>query len=416
MKKTTFLLIALAFSITSKAQDYVNQVLILNEGYFDYTLNEIVEPASIGSYNPVTQTYNEVLELDGMRFGSDLLINNDFYYIAADTKIFKVNLNTHEIIASVACQGVRNLAIVGNKLFVTRGEYLVDFDSYLHVYNTDDLSLELALDHESGPKWASQNIISDENKVYFAINNAYDFGNEKGIIGIYDTETSVYEEIDLGPEATNPDNLIKLGDFLYTVNNKDWSGASISKLAIDLSENETVSLASVSTGCGTSALRDDKMIYQISMESSLNEFDLNIMNNSGPVNGTFMNFYELKQNPVSSEFYTTETDYFSFGKVHIYDGQNIETGMFDVGINPGTIVFDVRSSAGIAEEFSKVKIYPNPVQNNLFISDAINEKIIRNLTGEEILRFSGTSTETKHLTAGIYFIECNNKSIPFVKK
>ena len=93
MKKTTFLLIALAFSITSKAQDYVNQVLILNEGYFDYTLNEIVEPASIGSYNPVTQTYNEVLELGGMRFGSDLLINNDFYYIAADTKIFKVNLN-----------------------------------------------------------------------------------------------------------------------------------------------------------------------------------------------------------------------------------------------------------------------------------------------------------------------------------
>ena len=416
MKKTIFYFLALTASFTIQAQEYVNQVLILNEGYFDYTTNEIVEPASIGSYNPVTEMYTEVLQLEGMRFGSDLIIDNEVYYVAADTKIFKIDLNTHEIIFSVECQGVRNLTIVGNKLIATRGEYLVNFDSYLHVYNTEDLSFELALDNESGPQWATQNIISVGNKAYFAINNAYEFGNEKGIIGIYDLETLVYEELDLGPDAKNPDNLVKSGEFLYTVNNKDWSGASISKVAIDLSENVTVDLASASTGCGTSALREDKMVYQISMETSLNEFDLNIMNNSGPVNGTFMNFYELKENPVSSEFYTSETDYFSFGKVHIYDVQNIETGAFDVGINPGTIVFDVRSSAGIVEGFSEVKIYPNPVQNNLFISDAINEKIIRNLTGEEIYRFSGTSVETKHLTAGMYFIECNNQSIPFVKK
>lgn len=416
MKKTIFYFLALTASFTIQAQEYVNQVLILNEGYFDYTINEIVEPASIGSYNPVTEMYTEVLQLEGMRFGSDLIIDNEVYYVAADTKIFKIDLNTHEIISSVECQGVRNLTIVGNKLIATRGEYLVNFDSYLHVYNTEDLSLELALDNESGPQWATQNIISVGNKAYFAINNAYEFGNEKGIIGIYDLETLVYEELDLGPDAKNPDNLVKSGEFLYTVNNKDWSGASISKVAIDLSENVTVDLASASTGCGTSALREDKMVYQISMETSLNEFDLNIMNNSGPVNGTFMNFYELKENPVTSEFYTSETDYFSFGKVHIYDVQNIETGAFDVGINPGTIVFDVRSSAGIVEGFSEVEIYPNPVQNNLFISDAINEKIIRNLTGEEIYRFSGTSVETKHLTAGMYFIECNNQSIPFVKK
>ena len=415
MKKTIYYLIALTTSFTIQAQNYVNQVLILNEGYFDYTNNEIIEPASIGSYNPMSEVYTEVLELEGMRFASDLIIDNDVYYVAADTKIFKINLNTHEIISSVNCQGVRNLAVVGDKLFATRGEYLVDFDSYLHIYSANDLSLELALDNESGPKWATQNIISIGEKVYFAINNAYEFGNEKGIIGVYNSENLVYEEVDLGPEAKNPDNLVKSGEFIYTVNNKDWSGASISKLAIDLSENETVSLSSVSTGCGTSALRDEKMVYQVSMESSLNEFDLNLMNNTGPINGTFMNFYELKQNPISSEFFASETDYFSFGKVHIYDNQNIQTGMFDVGINPGTIVFDVRSSAGIVEEYSKVEIYPNPVANNLFISDSTNEKIIRNLTGEEVLRFSGSSIETKNLSDGMYYIEFKNRSIPFVK-
>lgn len=95
MKKTIFYFLALTASFTIQAQEYVNQVLILNEGYFDYTNNEIVEPASIGSYNPATEVYTEVIELDGMRFGSDLIIDNEVYYVAADTKIFKINLNTH---------------------------------------------------------------------------------------------------------------------------------------------------------------------------------------------------------------------------------------------------------------------------------------------------------------------------------
>ena len=121
MKKTIFYFLVFTASFTIQAQEYVNQVLILNEGYFDYTINEIVEPASIGSYDPATGVYTEVIELDGMRFGSDLIIDNDVYYVAADTKIFKINLNTHEIISSVICEGVRNLAVVGNKLFATRG-------------------------------------------------------------------------------------------------------------------------------------------------------------------------------------------------------------------------------------------------------------------------------------------------------
>ena len=415
MKKIMFYLIALNLSTGLNAQQYVNQVLILNEGYFDYTNNEIIEPATIGSYDPVSGMYSEVLELEGMRFGSDLIIDNEVYYVAADTKIFKVDLNTHEIIASVDCEGVRNLAKLGNRLYATRGEYMVNFDSYLHVYNTNNLSLEFALDNITGPKWATQNIISNGNKVYFAINNAYELGNEKGIIGILNTDNLAYEEYDLGPDAINPDNLVKFGGHIFTVNNKDWSGASISKLAIDLTESETVTLASVSTGCGTSALRNDKMVYQISMEASLNEFDLGIMNNSGPVNGDFLNFYELKQNPVNSNFYTSETDYFSFGKVHIYDNQNNEVAMFETGISPGSIVFDVRSSAGLEINHISNKVYPNPVKSTLNVSNSTNEKIIRNMIGEELIRFSGTSVQTSGLPKGMYYIECGDNSIPFIK-
>jgi hypothetical protein len=42
-------------------------------------------------------------------------------------------------------------------------------------------------------------------------------------------------------------------------------------------------------------LRDDKLVYQISQETILNEFDLNLMNTIGPVNGHSLNYYELAQ-------------------------------------------------------------------------------------------------------------------------
>ena len=42
MKKTIFYFLALTASFTIQAQEYVNQVLILNEGYFVFTTNKIV--------------------------------------------------------------------------------------------------------------------------------------------------------------------------------------------------------------------------------------------------------------------------------------------------------------------------------------------------------------------------------------
>ena len=119
MKKTIYFLFALATSISIQAQEYVHQVLVLNEGYFDYTNNQIIEPASIGSYDPITEVYSNVLELEGMRFGSDMIIGENVYYVAADTKIFKIDINSHEILTSVTCEGVRNLCLLDDKIYAT---------------------------------------------------------------------------------------------------------------------------------------------------------------------------------------------------------------------------------------------------------------------------------------------------------
>ena len=415
--KKMLLVIGLGLTTFAQAQSYVNQAIILNEGYFDYTNNVIVEPVTIGSYNPATQVYSLVDTLENMRFGSDIVISGNYYYVAADTKIFKMDLNTHQEVASVSCPGVRNLGIYQNKLVATRGEYETTFDSYLHVYDASNLTLIQAIDTVAGPKWAAQNIVMDGAVAYIAVNNGYVWGSEKGIVGKLDLSTLTYgNEIDLGPEGKNPDNLMKSGDFLYTVNNKDWSGASVSKISLLNPSAETVNLASAGTGCGTSALVEEHIVYQVSGETTLNEFNYAAMNNVGPVAGINLSFYELANDEVNNLLYASSTDFFSYGRVYIYNSNNEELSNFNVGISPGTIVFDVRSSVGIDELENTFEVYPNPAATELNIASNLEGKVIvRNALGQEVIVSNVKHLNLSALSAGTYTVTFNGAVKKFVK-
>lgn len=413
--KKVLLVIALSLSLASFGQNYVHQVLVLNEGYYDYQTGVQGVAVTVGSFNPSTQTYQEVNTINGMRFASDLVIDGSVYYVAADSKILKYDLNTHAQLAEVNCPGVRNLGVYQGKLVATRGEYLTTYNSYLHVYDANSLSLIAAIDTVVGPKWAAQNVVLDGAKAYIAVNNGYEWGNEKGIIGVLDLNTLAYgNEIDLGPDGKNPDNLVKYGNFLYTVNNKDWSGSSISKVALDGSINTTTNLAAA-TGCGTSSLRDDRIVYQISLQSDLNAFDINIMNNLGPVVGHQTNYYELAQEPISGNLYCTETDYLSFGKVHIFDGNNAEITQFNAGVAPGTVVFDIRSSANLNELSEELAVFPNPCKDYLTVNFQ-GEKRLMDAQGKTRLLSSNNSLDLSTLPAGFYVLQCQGKMSKIIKE
>ena len=406
MKKGLFLVAALT-SASLYAQQYVHQVLIANEGFFDFQTNAIIEPATVGSYNPQTQTYAVVDTLDGQRFSSDLVIDGNFYFVAADTKIFKYNLNTHQEVGSINLPGVRNLAIAGDKLIATRGEYLQTFDSYLQVFDKNTLQLIAALDTNNGPKWATQNIVVVNNTAYVAVNNAYEWGNEKGLIGQLDLSTLQYgSEIDLGAEGKNPDNMFLFNNELYTVNNKDWSGASVSKVSLNGAVN-TQNLANAVTGCGTSALRDDKLVYQISMENTLNDYNLLNMALVGPVAGITNNFYDLAQEPISGNLYASATDFFSTGSVSIFDNANNLVDQFAVGVSPGTIVFDVRSSVGLTELNTTIGVYPNPSNGVFQIAGLTTGDTyqITNATGQVIFEGQTNTIDLSNFDAGVYLIQ-----------
>ena len=167
MKKILLLLPFLTSIIF--AQSNFN-LIVLNEGYYDYTNEEIVEPVSIGVYNSVAQTYEEIEVIDGVRFASDMIVDGDFLYVAADNKILKYQIGSFELLDEVEVQGVRNLLIHNDNLFVSRGDSEnwapVLFESYLQIFDKNNFNFISQFDTISGPKWSTQNLVSKDDQVF----------------------------------------------------------------------------------------------------------------------------------------------------------------------------------------------------------------------------------------------------------
>jgi len=353
MKKLILSFFCLLFSLSVFSQNSEN-LLILNEGYFDFTNQEIIEPVSIGVYNTNSQVYQEVIVIDGVRFASDMIVDGDILYVAADNKIIKYQIGSFEYIDEVEMQGARNLLIHNDNLFVSRGDYDYDtwsavvFDSYLHVYDKNNLTLISEFDTNNGPGWSTQNLVAKDDQVFVAVNNGFEWNNEKGYVGVVDVSTLTYtNEFDLGENGKNPDNMVIKGDYILTVNNKNWSGSSISRINLTSNEVVTENLADVSTGCGTSALRGDFLNFQVSQTSTLNKYDIDNMETLGVEQNMNLNFYELIEGS-EGLFYASSTDFFSYGDVHIFNQDNEIVNSFSAGVTPG--VFAFYSSPGCANQ------------------------------------------------------------------
>ena len=399
------LLVSIGFS-----QSYVHQVLVLNEGYFNYSTSTIENPVTVGSFDPATHVYQTVNTITGARFASDMIIHNDSYYVAADSKIIKFDLNTHMPLAEANCIGVRNLAVHNNMIIATRGEYLVNLDSHLQIFNADDLSLIMSYNTTDGPQYPTQNLIVHNGIAYIAINNAYDFGNEVGRIGQLDLNTLAYgNEIDLGEDGKNPDNMVLFGNDIITVNNLDWTGASISRISTldNTWGNHPINFAT--SGCGTSALNEEKLMFQISMDTVLRTLDLNTMTEAEAPGAPQIPYYELAKEPINGFIYASETDYFSFGKVYILDNAYQITETFETGVSPGTIVFDTRSVLGIQENQQNQLVYPNPANGIITIGNPNTGTFtLFNVLGELVIAGQCGRVDVSHLKSGNYIVQVNN--------
>lgn len=416
MNRSLFFTLAFFVSLNTFAQTQVKRVLILNEGYFDYISGSIVTPVSLGSYDPETGIYGEVDEIEGARFASDIEIYGGNYFVAADKYLMKYDLYTDELLNTIEVQGIRKIAVDDNYIVVTRGEYLVSLSSYIQVYDKNTLALIFEVPAADMP-YATEGVLIRDGIAYVAVNNGFDFGNEVGLIEKIDLAAhAVISETDLGPDGKNPDNLMIDGDNIYTLNNKDYTGSSVSAYKISDGAVTTSNLLNISAGCGTSAFFSGNIYYQESYGTSLSKYE--------PLSNTLvsetdydLSFYGMAFDEINELLYVSETDFFSKGRIHVYNMEGDEVNRFKVGISPGNIAFDMRTTVDIADETAtSVNVWPNPSADFIHIAlPEISQITLTDITGNIMQQYGETAAGDMDINissypAGNYFVSVTSAS------
>ncbi len=404
--------VMLSFSTITLAGDYVHRVIIANEGFYDYYGGMAqVQPAHLAAYDPVTGAYSVFDTIEGARFTTEVLVNEHYIVAAADTFLIKYDRNSLQRLAIQTVKGIRGIAVWNDKVLVTRGE-VGGLPSYFQVYNISDLSFDYELDAANGPQYAAQDIRIVNDKAYFVINNGFEWPpNPKGLIGIVDLNTRAYTEVDLGPDGLNPDNLMLDGDKLYTLNNKDFTGSSVSVYNILTGGVTTANLANVTTGCGTSTLFASNIWYQHYASAKMYAFDPQLLqiSDSASVN---KQFYGMDVDPVNNYLYAsvtvTDSDFIPVSSMaYIYDANQVLLDSFGVGFFAGSMAFDVRKTTGILNDVHQdmISVFPNPSTDELRVD-------FKGLEAEklEVIDMSGKQVSTRAV-AGVPVISLNTEAL-----
>jgi hypothetical protein len=345
----------LIISLNLHSQNHLHQVIVLNEGWSDWQTGEMIEPATMGVYDPGLQLYTLVDTLEGAAFVSDAVVLNETILVAADGSLLQYDANTHQLLQSVEAVGIRKMAIHEGVVYVTRGDIddqgmSLELDAYFQWYDATSLQLlgELTVS-ENGPQFATEGIAVAGDRIYFAINNAFDWGNEVGFIGAYDTNSDEYLEWDLGENGINPYHLFAAGETVVTVNNRDYGSTSLSALDLVGESVETVEVSEANAGCLAAIGIDSEVRYQISGEAAVRQSSTQDLANSAPWISDCPSYYGMAVDPVSGEVYASVTDYSTFGLVEIRSESGELLGQFECGVSPGVICMDVRELSSIAE-------------------------------------------------------------------
>ena len=366
--------VATAAAQNARGQQTLAGVWVLNEGYGDALSGAVFEPVEVGRFDPVSEAYEVVATVEGSAFASDLIVTESGVYVVAQGQIQRYDRDSGALLASTSFDGGRSALLHGDRLYVSRGDFdqltwePVAFDSYLVWFDAITLEWEGQLGTEEGPAYASEGMVAIGEHVFIAINNGFAWGEEVGIVGRYAPSTGEYVEFDLGENGKNPVHLLERDGILFTVNNNDWSTTSLSRIEAATDDVMSVPVAAAAAGCNAAALVGEQLAFQVQGEFEVRAVELDALVGQSPLFSTAYGFYAMAQDPISGRIYASETDWFSYGQIHVYEPNGSEAFAFDCGVSPGVIAMDVREANGIASP------------------DALNPSVVRrfDLTGREV--------------------------------
>lgn len=341
----TALLLAVGLPLDSDAQE---RLFVLCEGAQDFYSGEVTESPSLGviDLEAAVPEFSVLRTFDGHAYATDVLLAEDgmSLFVSAEDTVYRVDAWTGEILAEQALQGARKLAVHGDRLYVSRGDYdpltwtSIAFDEYLVALDAQSLSWEAGwqADGAAGPAFASEGLCVQEGALFVAINNAFAYGEEVGLVGRLDLESGQYEEVDLGSDGLNPVHLFAHPEGgVITVNAQQYDGTSLSRW----SEGAplTVTVADVTAGCGAAAWKDDGVLFQVYGEGDFRKADGATLTEVEGWSGNGMSVYSMVLSG-DNRVALGMTDFASTGHVELWDFEQGIQWSAVTGVAPGRMV------------------------------------------------------------------------------
>ncbi|MCH7534655.1 MAG: T9SS type A sorting domain-containing protein [Bacteroidetes bacterium] len=321
---------------------------------------------------------------------------------------------------AIAIAGIQRMAIYNTALIVTKGSGASS--DFVEVYSMFNLSFVKAFSSVSDE---SKDILIVGDTAYVSVPG--NWMATTGQLAIIDLNTMSYvREEALGTNAVGIGRLIYgsgINGKIYTINSIGWGqNGTIGQFDITKGKMDTIVAYGTSIGGGAIVLNGSGLLFaNVGGDfGSINLSDLTI-NDSSLIAESFAT---VQMDTIFGTIYGTTTDYFSYGKVIIYNViGGVPVDSFDVGVSPEGLGLIWKFIVGVDESADKqFGIYPNPAKDFVRVRSDISKGIysVVDITGRMVM--SGKTTrpdfrlDVANLKKGIYFISVSDRDIRLTKR
>ncbi|PLX11643.1 MAG: hypothetical protein C0598_07755 [Marinilabiliales bacterium] len=403
MKKNyIFKLILILFTVLAigvKAQTtYTNQLIIVNGGVF----SDPDDFVTVSSFNPETQTISEVATIYTQSV-QDVIIIDNFAYVAAQDSIVKINIDTYEKVASVSAIGINQLASDGNILLASFWYPVTE--NFVRIFSLDDLTLQANISEISGD--AADFLIHD-GIALVAVPGAY--GSTSGKVASIDiAEGVLLSEDDYGEFYSGIGFFGFHNDVVTTFMTTAWGETTTNIGTFDdggnIIEQFTIEDASLAKTAG-----QHQQIMYLELNNGISEYNLISNSENAIIDALDESIASSVVDTINNLFYITTTDYFSFGSGYIYNFDGTQTGTFEAGISAQAIAIDYRTVTSTIENIiTDISVFPNPSSDFISIKtngyETFNHIEVIDNTGRKVLTVSNSNKlDIRALNNGLYFL------------
>lgn len=404
-----FSIFFLSFSFFTYAQYEVQQVIIANGGIF----GDVSEQVTIGTYNPKSKAYS-VFDTVKANSVSDVLIDDHFAFVVADSFLLKYNIDDYSRVAKRQVNGARKIALYQNQVILTRGYGAKD--SFLMALNKSDLSIKKGYDISG----YAEGVVVAGDTAYVSVPG--DFFVNSGNIAIVDLNSEkVLKELKLDTLGNQIGELFYNGDKIRSIYGPYGKSYSLS-FSLD-PQNEMVSFGTLpKKNIETYGFVDSFLFYYADADVYKYYSGLPVQN----IKFTHGQYKVMANDTINHLLYFTTRSFTSAGWTFIYDYDGQKLDSFQVGISPDAIAIDYRiKSTGISEEKQSppFHIFPNPASENLYFNLPGNQELtalqVFDMKGElvyESKNQSGNTLNLKNLPRGLYLLNAKTQEDIFHQK